>query len=83
MSKEYEGQFTGKEPQMANMHMKGSFMSLIKRKMQIKSTMRYFLITTSLAYQDRYRQMIDKQIDIIILSYGNLDKPVITASLQQ
>lgn len=33
MSKEYEGQFTGKEPQMANMHMKVSFMSLIKRKM--------------------------------------------------
>lgn len=33
MSKEYEGQFTGKEPQMANMRMKVSFMSLIKRKM--------------------------------------------------
>lgn len=49
MSKECEEQFTGKEPQMANTLMKRGFISLVIRKLQIKSIMKYSLITTTLA----------------------------------
>lgn len=38
-----------KNPQMANTHTKGDFMSLVIRKMQIKSIVRYSLITISMA----------------------------------
>lgn len=49
MSKEYKEQFTRKELQMANTHER-SFHVTINWELHVKSTMRYSLITTSLAF---------------------------------